>query len=627
MPKKWTVRPTDSDLVASLVRSAHLPDWLATLLVGRNLTTSEAAEAFLNPTMKEQFRLPFLLPGCKNVAEHLFRAIQSHSRIAVYGDYDVDGMTGTVILYQAIRDFGGDVSYYIPSRLDEGYGLNSDAISKLHKDGVKTIITVDCGISSLEEAKLARELGVELLITDHHNPGELLPDAVAIAHPQLVWHDNQLVSPSFLAAASHSESETSYSEQKKEKQNKSTCYPFPHLCGAAVALKIAWGLGQIVESGEGCEGGKCRESGEKVSVSPAFRNRLCQLVGLAVLGTIADSVPLLDENRAMVYSGLQFLLPPYSTPGMAALFQKAKFVHDRTKLDTDFASFQLIPRMNAAGRFGQAGLAVELLLTDNSNRAEQLAEEIDHLNTSRRSLEKEILAEADKQIAEKFHPDQDSAFVLVGDWHKGVLGLVANRIAEKYHRPAILFGHDPLARAGTGLVGSARSVQGFNLYAAIDACSEYLVRFGGHDGAAGLTILPEQVAAFREAFCLEVANNRTEESWTSEIEIDGFFPLGAFTRQTLEQIGRLAPFGVGNRSPIFAASKVTVKNAGTMGHDQSHFAATFEQGGMTIRGIAFSRRHWIEDMQPYSEAIDIAFIPRISNFTGNIELEILDWRR
>jgi single-stranded-DNA-specific exonuclease len=598
MSKRWIIRQSDNELARSISISARISDLIAVLLTARGIKTCEAAQAFLNTNLKKHLREPLLLPGCREVAEHLLEAVNRKQKIVVYGDYDVDGITGIVILRQTLNILGADVDYYVPSRLDEGYGLHSEAIAKLAQNGVNVIVTVDCGIASIEEAQTATEHGVKLLITDHHTPGAELPAAAAIAHPQLVRFSGKCVSVPSLTAE-----EIEIAEK----------YPFPPLCGSAVALKVAWALGQLAFEGPG------------KPVSPQFRERLTEMLGLAALGTVADSVPLQDENRALVRNGLQHLYSPKSSVGLKQLFSVSKYVEGKTRIDADYAAFQLVPRLNAAGRLGQAGLAVELLIGNDLKRATEIAKEIDELNESRKVLEKRIAKEAEQQIHDQFDPVHDPAFVLVGDWHRGVIGIVAGRLVERFHRPVILFGRDKMGNIPA--VGSARSVSGFNLYAALETCRQFLIRFGGHEAAAGLTIEEKEINSFRTAFCDIAAKRIALEARTASLSIDGIFPLGAFTRSTVEQILLLAPFGNANPSPVFATEKVLVRNVKTMGKDNSHFAAEFCQNGVTLRGIAFNRKNWVEEMQPYDEPIDIAFKVRISDFNQQVELDIFDWKR
>ncbi len=598
MSKRWIVRHADPDLANSIAGSAKLPNLIASLLVGRGVDKTEDAQVFLNANLKENLRDPFLLPGCKAVAERLHRAIQEKKRIVVYGDYDVDGITGVAILRQSLRDLGADVHYYVPSRLDEGYGLNSEAIHRLKDDGTQLIITVDCGIASLEEADVANELGVELLITDHHHPGPILPNVVAIAHPQLVVLDGRVVSPFGLSDAEAGRAEK---------------YPFPSLCGSTVALKVAWALGKLVANAP--------------NVSSQFSNRLKQMVGLAVLGTVADIVPLLDENRAIVRGGLQYVLPPTASIGLEELLAVSGYIEGQSKVDTDFIAFQLAPRINAAGRLGQAVLAVELLITEDRERAKELAVYVDNLNSTRKSLELKITKEASAQVQDDFDKDDPAMVLCDADWHKGVIGIVAGRIAERFHKPAILLSKDKMRIAPA--VGSARSVPGFDLYAALEDCSELLVRFGGHAAAAGLTIEEKNIDPFRMAFCEAVKRRITDEQRTGEIFLDGDFPLAAFTYQTVEQLSRLAPFGCANSRPVFSAHGVRIGNPRVFGKESNHFSAEFSQNDVSIQGIAYHKKEWLDEMQPFDQPIDIAFKVQINTFRGrsNVEMTIIDWKR
>ena len=584
-------------LARSISSSARIPELVASLLIARGIQTPDTVKAFLNTNFKDHFRKPNHLPGCDAVARFLYQSAKNGKKIVVFGDYDVDGMTSAVILCKTLKDLGArDVRYYIPNRLDEGYGLNAEAIANLKHDACDVIVTVDCGIACSAEARKAKELGIELLITDHHIPEAVLPDAVAIAHPQLVRYpaDGNLVS-----AASLSE----------EQLVKAKRYPFPLLCGAGVALKIALRLGDLAVQD---------------SKEPFSAGRVREIIVLATLATIADFVPLLDENRALVRTGLEILNAGPVSPGIDALLDVSKNKPDKKAIDSEFIAFQVAPRLNAAGRLGLAGLAVELLWSENRRRCRELADEIDKLNKSRKTMESKMQSEAEKQIREKYDPN-NPAFVLDSlDWHRGVLGIVASRIAEHYHRPTILLAR---SKSTSSAVGSGRGMSGgntFNLYGALKSCEHLLVRYGGHDAAAGLTIEAQNIETFRTTFCEYAAQNISEEDRTAELFLDGEFPLGAFTRGAVEQISLLAPFGSENAKPIFAAHGVSAENVRPMGKDEKHFQAEFRQGEVSFRGIAFGRSQWVEKLRSLSEPIDIAF--KVGVNYGKIELDILDWR-
>ena len=411
MPKRWRIATHDLDRVSALERSAGIPSVVAQLLIGRGIFEPQAVKQFLEAKLSE-LRDPELLPGAVEAAEILHDAIRAGKRIVVYGDYDADGMTATAILLSCLRLLGANATYYVPNRIDEGYGLNHEAIRCQAMEGAQVVVTVDCGIASVAEAATAAECGLTLIITDHHQPGDRLPEAAAIVHPGLPDRP----------------------------------YPFPGLCGAAVALKLAWAL--------------CQRASEAKRVSEPMRNFLMRAVGLAAVGTVADVVPLVDENRVLVRHGLQ-CLRHWPVLGLQAL-EKVTGLDKKPQLEGDDVGFTIGPRLNAAGRLGQAQLGVELLTTDSPERAMQLAEFVHQLNEQRQTLERSVLLAAGKQI-EALGDLQDSpALVMAGEgWHPGVIGIVAGRLAEKHHRPVILIALDPLGvKPG---VGSGRSVRGFNL--------------------------------------------------------------------------------------------------------------------------------------------------------------------
>ena len=506
------------------------------------------------------------------------RAIADGRRIMIYGDYDVDGVTGTALLLKCIKMLGGDVGYYVPHRADEGYGLNHEAVRSLAKQGASLLVTVDCGIASVEEAATAKECGLELIVTDHHRPGETLPDAAAIVHPAL----------------------------------PGTAYPFAGLSGAGVALKLAWSICQLAEGAK--------------KVSPRMRDFLMQAVGLAAMGTVADVVPLVDENRALVLHGLN-AIKQRPGPGLAALMRVAQ-VFDKPAISSEDVAFSLGPRINAAGRLCQAMMAVELLVTDDAGRAEEIAQYVDQLNSNRQSLERSIMLAANKQIKERFDPKNDAALVLADrDWNPGVIGIVAGRLADKYHRPVILIAWDRLgSKPG---VGSARSVPGFNLHDALAGCEEHLVGYGGHAAAAGLKIEEDRLDAFRSDFCRYAAEEIDDNNRTAELRIDAEASLAEFTFQTVDQMERLAPFGQSNARPMLCATGVRLAEPPrTIGSGGRHLSVKLTQHNVTLRAVAFGGGDWAEELSALNGPIDVVFRPVINTFRGqrNVELHMVDWR-
>lgn len=574
---RWRIRPHDAGLIAEMERTAGVPPVVAQLLVCRGILDPAEVRTFLDAKLSG-LRDPQLLPGVNDAAERIHAAVQQQRRIIIYGDYDADGMTATAILHNCLSLLGADVGYYVPNRLDDGYGLNNEALRNLASRGASLVVSVDCGISAIEQATTARELGLELIITDHHQLADKLPDAAAIVHPRLPGHR----------------------------------YPFGGLCGAGVALKLAWAI--------------CQRASDAAKVKPHLREFLMSAVGLAAIGTVADVVPLVDENRILVKHG-QWSLRQAPGPGMQQLLQITK-LDQKSELSSEDIAFTLAPRLNAAGRLGQAQLGVELLITQDAQRAKSLAEYIHELNNSRDSLERSIHKQATAQLKEQFDPEADPALVLAGHgWHVGVIGIVAGRIAERYNRPTIIISLDELGvKPG---MGSARSACGLDLYQALSACEEHLVSFGGHVAAAGLSINEAEVEAFRSAF-FEFAENETNgKDRIAEICIDVEAPLSQLTARVVKQIEQLAPFGEGNPRPVLCASGVTLaEKPRRMGGGDRHLAVKLCQHQTALRAVAFGKGEWADDLEQAGAPIDIVFRPVINEFRGwqNVELHLLDWR-
>jgi len=578
MAKRWRIHPHDPERIAALVRAANLSPVVASLLVCRGISDPRRAQQFLSPKLST-LHDPDDLPGCVEAARRIQAAIASRRRIVIYGDYDVDGITGTALLFLAITMLGGDVGYYVPHRVDEGYGLNDEAIETLARRKTEVLVTVDCGITSVDEAATAARCGLELIITDHHELADRLPEAATLVHPRL----------------------------------PGTKYPFGHLSGSGVAFKLAWAI--------------CQQASQAKRVGQRMRNFLVEATGLAALGTVADMVPLVDENRALVTHGLKSL-KARSTPGLAALLRVAK-LDDKRELMSEDVAFAIAPRLNAAGRLGQAQLAVELLVTDRPDRAAELADYLEKLNADRQTLERRILLAANKQAKTDFDPVGDAALVLAGDdWNPGVIGIVAGRLAEKHHRPVVLVAWDKFeARPG---IGSARSVPGFNLYEALAACREHLVGFGGHAAAAGLRIERRNLDAFREAFREQVAAQITPQQRQAELWIDAEAPLSAFTLQTVRQIEELSPFGQGNPRPMLCTSGVRLAEPPRpIGTGGNHLALQLVQHDVRLRAVAFGAGDRAEELAHLDGPIDVAFRPVINAFRGrqNVELHLMDWRK
>lgn len=588
MPKRWQHAVHDPGRIASLEKSAGLPSVVAQLLIARGIDQPQQARDFLEPKLTG-LHDPMLLPGAAEAASLIMQSIRVGESIVVYGDYDADGMTAAAILLRCLRLLKANVRFYVPHRMEEGYGLNSEAINRLADEGVNTIITVDCGIASLEEADLAKELGLQLIVTDHHQMADRLPDAACLVHPQLPDHD----------------------------------YPFHGLCGAAVAFKLAWALCQLATEGQE---GSSSESNPSKKVSPAMRRFLMQAVGIAAIGTVADVVPLVHENRILVRNGLNALRhdPVLGFKELERVAQLTK----KPELGGEDLGYSIAPRLNAAGRLGQAELGVELLSTDDSRRAAELADYIDELNETRKTVERSVLLAARKQAKEKFDPKNDPALVLAShDWHAGVIGIVAGKLAEQYHKPVVIIALDKLGqKPGTG---SGRSIPDINLHQAFAVCDEHLVGHGGHAAAAGLRINPKKIDAFRIDFCAHVASQLEGSQPEAILRIDAETSLSALTHQTVSQIERLAPFGHGNQRPTLAASDVRLASAPRrMGSAGRHLSVEIEQHGIKLRAVAFGAGDWEDELKEINGPLRIAFRPVINTFRGyrSVEMHLEDWQ-
>lgn len=575
MHRIWRVAPHDEALIRDLSGQLRISPLLAQVIVARGCSTPDAGAAFLAKKLMN-LHDPEKLPGVSEAADRIVAAVGAGRRITVYGDYDVDGVTATSLLWHCLQLLGAKVDYYIPSRLEEGYGLNCEALRQLHaEDPGRLLITVDCGITSRAEAALARELGLELIITDHHQFADSLPDAAVLVHPRLPGE-----------------------------------YPFGELCGVGVAFKLAWAI--------------CARLGDGKKATPQMREFLLGAIGLAAIGTIADVVPLVDENRVIVHFGLASLLDRCN-PGLRALLAIAK-LSDQTGIQAEDIAFGIAPRINAAGRLGQARLAVELLTTNDSERAAALASYLDGLNEERRTIERKMLKQAKELVAERPEWQDQRALVLAHEeWHSGVIGIVASRVAEHFQRPAIMISIHGL----NGLAqGSGRSFAGFNLHAGLTACRHLLVGYGGHHAAAGLKIQPGGIDDFRTAFSQFVAENHNVRPGESELAVDAEALLTDLTIRSLTDLERLGPFGAHNPRPVFVATNVELAApARKIGPGERSLSIRVRQFGRTVRGMAFGKADWADEMNQIKGPISICFQPKLNRFQGreSVEFQLLDW--
>lgn len=575
MEKVWRFLQPDEVLVARLTAAGFHPV-VARLLALRGIRSREEAERFLEPKLAH-LADPAELPGCEEAAARILRAIRDGRKITVFGDYDVDGTTATALLCRSIRLLGGQADFYIPCRIEEGYGLNAAAVEALAERGTQLLVTVDCGVSGHEEVSLARRCGMEVVVTDHHCLPATLPEADVIVHP-LLRAGNENGAP---------------------------------LSGAGVAFKVAWQLFRLAAKSD--------------RLADEARNFLVHATGLAAVGTIADVIPLQEENRVLVYCGL-YALAKAPFLGLKALLEVAGLPPIQPR-DSEKVAYQIAPRLNAAGRLSHAHLAADLLLTDCPRRARQLAEELNELNRQRQALEEEITRDCWHLYYEEGWQEERAVVLSSDRWHPGVIGIVAGRLAEQLGRPVVLIARD--GNRQRPAIGSARGVPGFDVFAALESCRHLFVTFGGHEGAGGFTLPDQNIPAFREAFLAWAAENPTHLPGQGMLHIEAEVPLGVLVPELVSQLERLGPFGHGNLRPLFCAAGVRLvyppEPCGTSGQ---HLRMLISQGTTRLRAIAFRKIHWLEALSAQRGPIDIVFYPTIDEYQGlrSVSLQLVDWR-
>ncbi len=569
MTSQWIIHAPPGDCsIAS--EEWGVPRIVAQILLNRGLTSGDPCAAFLSPQLSNLHK-PEELPGAVDAAEILVRAIHDNKKIVIYGDYDVDGTTAVAILWHVLKLAGANVTFYVPHRIEEGYGLNQEAAQRLVEEGADVIVTVDCGITAIDVAEQISRTGTQLIITDHHTRQDQLPAASAIVHPTV-----------------------------------GAGYPNPDICGAGVAFKLAWATAKAVCGAD--------------RVSTEYRELLSELLPLAALGTIADVVSLRGENRVIAKHGLASL-PKSRIPGIRALIEASGIGGSQvTGYDV---GFKLAPRINAAGRMGHARLAVELFTQADEGRASEIALYLNDHNRSRQSTERKISKQA-AEIVDRLDLASDAkrgVVVASDDWHPGVIGIVASRLVSRYHRPAVM-----IALQGDTGQGSARSVQNFNLVAAFEQCQEHLVSYGGHTMAAGLRVKRDKVDAFTEAFVATANNRLTGADLVPKLRLDGEVELEELTLPTAEAIAGLGPFGAGNPKPKLATGWIDLAGEPRgVGRNNDHLQAAFSHKGVRLKGIGFGLASHIEDLKQHRRC-KVAFEPIINEFNGrrSVELQMLD---
>jgi single-stranded-DNA-specific exonuclease len=492
----WSVKPCSQAEAGALAEALEISETTARVLVRRGYGETEAARAFLAGEMPAHD--PFLLGNMAGAVESIKAAIASGKRICVHGDYDADGICATALAVLILRELGADVTWHLPSRFEEGYGVQRETLARLTEEGCGLVLTVDCGVTAVEEIAEARARGLEVVVTDHHRPGETLPDCPVVA--------------------------TRPSE-----------YPFPELCGTGVVYKLGEAL-----LGPGHEA-------------------LARHLDLVAVATISDVVPLVDENRALALAGLRALARTQK-PGLRALMKSARV--DPARVDEGAVGFRLAPRINASGRLCRPGAALELLLTEDPDEARRLAHQLEELNRERQGVEDRILREALAKVDEWPEAKQRRRGYVLADegWHEGVIGIVASRLVERFHRPVVL-----IAGGGDGWKGSGRSTSVFDLHGGLSACAAHLERFGGHRAAAGLSILPENVEAFTDAFAAHADAMLTDDDLRPRTVVDAVASGGELTLALCEELRRLAPFGLGNPGVTLLLPSCEIGDLATVG--------------------------------------------------------------
>ena len=563
--KKWHSREGGASIAAAtdIASGLDISPVVARLICSRGHENVESADLFINSRLSA-LPDPFSLRGMTAAVDRLVAAIGSGEKILIHGDYDVDGISATSLLVEFLSEIGGQVGYHIPLRLKDGYGLSVDAFDKAAAQEVSLVVSVDCGVTAIEEARVAKDYGIDLIITDHHQPPEILPDALAIINPH----------------------------------QKDCDFPDKNLAGVGVAFFLAVGLRKAL-----------REKGYFNDDRP--EPDLRHLLDLVALGTVADVVPLVGVNRLLTKVGLQ-VLNAGNRIGSRALQQVAGV----KEVDAGAVGFKLGPRLNAAGRIEDAALGVKLLLTADQDEAAEIAGTLDGFNRDRQNIEARTLLKAEEAVAE-LEDDQRSIVLADADWHPGVIGIVASRLVERYYRPTFL-----LAIENEQAKGSGRSTKEVHLYHALQSCADVLKGFGGHAAAAGLSVDVESIDRFAAEFEAAVASQQPQRALPC-LEFDGEVLLEELTNKSLNELQFLAPYGMGNPSPHFVARNVSVLGLKVV--KEKHLKFSARQDGFSLPCIAFGM---VERQDELDGEVDLLFVPELNQWNGRteVQLRIRDFR-
>ena len=559
-PKAWVLRSAAApERAQELAVQLGISHTFATLLANRGFSSSVDVQDFLEPNL-DRLLDAFTMRDMDLAAARIWKAIDERESILVYGDYDVDGITATSLLTAAIGRLGGKVDYFIPDRIRDGYGFSVRGVEVAKKRRIRLVITADCGITATAEVRLAKQQGIDVIVTDHHEPLGVLPEADAVLNPKR--HDCP--------------------------------YPFKELAGVGVVLKLVQGLAKYRPG----------------SLPEDF---VYEHLDLVALGTIADVVPLRGENRIFAKLGLDRIC--HSTkPGIVALKEVAGLRSKR--VESGHVAYILAPRINAAGRLGNAESGVRLLLSTEAGEALTIAESLEEDNTMRKKIDEATLEEA-LDMLQALGPELPPAIVLWSDrWHPGVLGIVASRLMERYHRPTILIASDEDEGKGSG-----RSIPGFDVCQALQECREHLLGFGGHSYAAGLTIRAEHLNAFRDHLCRVVSGRLTADDYVPKLSIDGPLRLEECNEDLVHFLDRLSPFGIGNTEPLFVAENIQIAGS-PMVVSRNHLKLNVRQNGRELECIGFGMGHLLGAIQAEPGRVCIAFVPTINVWQNRARLQL-----
>ncbi len=557
MKNNWIIEKENPKLRDKLAKSLQISPITAQILVNRGIENETEANLFLNCTLFD-LPSPYLMKGMDRAIERIKKALKNNERIAIYGDYDVDGVTSTALLYSFLKVLKANVTYYNPDRLKEGYGINIDAVKKLAEQGVSLIISGDCGITAVKEVEQAKELGVEFIVTDHHKPPQELPQAVSILNPKL-------------------------SECK---------YPGKEIVGVGVIFNLVIALRRAL-----------RDEGFFKNGEP----NLGDYLDLVALGTVADCAPLLDVNRILVKEGIKRMQSPKRL-GVQALKEASSIKGEVTSYDL---GFKLGPRINASGRMSTAENAVALFISENLGEARELAKELNEKNSNRQSTEAEIIKEAISLLESNPALIGTNSIVLASrNWHPGIIGIVASRIVERYEKPTMLIA---ITEDGVGK-GSGRSLEGINIYAALSECRELFLQFGGHEQAAGLSIREENVEKFREMF--DKALENSEEQYEKKLKVDCAIELDSLTDSLISEFELLQPFGIGNPEPALLSRTVEVVSQRIF--KDKHLGFKVKKGTKLFDAIWFN----MKEPSTLPDKVDMVFTPEFNKWNGKKEIRL-----